>query len=77
MISLTRFLTTYVARRLARWTFYWRGGGVWVALLMILSWTMPAWATGVYDLPRLTAGTDTYLIDQAEAISLANEQVKR
>ena len=73
MISLTRFLTTYVARRLARWTFYWRGGGVWAALLMILSWTMPAWATGVYDLPRLAAGTDTYLIDQAEAISLANE----
>ncbi|MFM7577814.1 MAG: YgcG family protein, partial [Microcystaceae cyanobacterium] len=34
---------------------------------------MPAWATGVYDLPRLAAGTDTYLVDQAEAISLANE----
>lgn len=33
----------------------------------------PAWATGVYDLPTLNAGSSTYLLDQAEAISRANE----
>jgi uncharacterized protein len=33
----------------------------------------PAQATGVYDLPIVGAGSPTYLIDQADSISLANE----
>jgi len=33
----------------------------------------PALATGVYDLPTLAPGSKTFLVDQAEAISLANE----
>jgi uncharacterized protein len=33
----------------------------------------PALATGVYDLPILPPGSKTFLVDQAEAISLANE----
>jgi len=45
-------------------------------LSLILAWGMgitPAEATGVYDLPSLTTGSPTYLLDQAKAISLANE----
>lgn len=42
-------------------------------VLTVLTATQPAWATGVYDLPRLNSGSPTYLIDQAEAISRANE----
>jgi uncharacterized protein len=33
----------------------------------------PAWAMGVYDLPSLSAGSTTYLVDRASAISAANE----
>lgn len=33
----------------------------------------PAQATGVYDLPQLTAGSQTWILDRADAISLANE----
>ncbi len=33
----------------------------------------PARATGVYDLPNLSAGTSTWVVDQADVISLANE----
>ena len=33
----------------------------------------PATATGVYDLPVLGQGSDTWIIDQADAISLSNE----
>ncbi len=33
----------------------------------------PASATGVYDLPNLSAGTSTWVVDQADVISLANE----
>ena len=33
----------------------------------------PATATGVYDLPVLGQGSDTWVIDQADAISFANE----
>ena len=33
----------------------------------------PATATGVYDLPVLSAGSDTWVVDQADAISFANE----
>lgn len=34
---------------------------------------MPANATGVYDLPVLGAGFQTWVVDQADVISLANE----
>ncbi len=42
-------------------------------VLSALTAIQPAWATGVYDLPRLNVASSTYLIDQAEAISRANE----
>lgn len=35
--------------------------------------TLPAQATGVYDLPSLSAGSPTWVVDSADAISLANE----
>jgi uncharacterized protein len=35
----------------------------------------PAQATGVYDLPPLTAGSSTWIIDQADTISRSNEGV--
>ncbi|MFN5514760.1 MAG: photosystem II repair protein Psb32 [Cyanobacteriota bacterium] len=44
----------------------------WFAALSLL-WTPPALATGIYDLPTLGAGSNTYLLDPAEAISRANE----
>lgn len=42
----------------------------WMAITLGLS---PALATGVYDLPILGAGSSTYLVDQASAISASNE----
>ncbi len=33
----------------------------------------PAAATGVYDLPVLSAGSSTWIVDQADAISFSNE----
>jgi uncharacterized protein len=33
----------------------------------------PAWATGVYDLPSLNAGSSSWVVDLADTISLANE----
>jgi uncharacterized protein len=50
---------------------------IWRVVLLVLvvfsvNWA-PALATGVYDLPIVGAGTPTYLIDQADSISLANE----
>jgi uncharacterized protein len=71
MVSLKKGLTTDSARRSPRWFRPWLG--VLSVLWLMLSWATPGWATGVYDLPQLTAGSDTYLLDQAEAISLANE----
>ncbi|MBJ7899879.1 MAG: YgcG family protein [Cyanobacteria bacterium RI_101] len=44
----------------------------WFAALFLL-WTPAALATGIYDLPTLGAGSNTYLLDPAEAISRANE----
>ncbi|HAC63445.1 MAG TPA: beta-propeller domain-containing protein, methanol dehydrogenase [Cyanothece sp. UBA12306] len=48
---------------------------------LMLSWIFaialfisPAAATGVYDLPQLSAGSSTWVVDQAEVISLANER---
>lgn len=35
--------------------------------------TLPAQATGVYDLPSLSAGSPTWVVDSADAISFANE----
>jgi uncharacterized protein len=51
-----------------------------IAILPILSsvlaatiFALPANATGVYDLPQLSAGSSTWVVDKAEAISKANE----
>ncbi|AIE75911.1 MULTISPECIES: photosystem II repair protein Psb32 [unclassified Synechocystis] len=46
---------------------------LFLALILLGFQSLPAWATGVYDLPILTSGSKTFLVDQAEAISLANE----
>ncbi len=45
-----------------------------LCLLLSLSWdNVPAEATGIYDLPTLTAGNPTYIVDDADAISISNE----
>jgi uncharacterized protein len=45
-----------------------------LCLLLSLGWdNLPAEATGIYDLPTLTAGDSTYIIDDADAISISNE----
>ncbi|MEB3227859.1 MAG: TPM domain-containing protein [Synechocystis sp.] len=47
-----------------------------IALPILLAFSVnlaPALATGVYDLPIVGAGSTSYLIDQADSISLANE----
>jgi uncharacterized protein len=43
------------------------------ALMGMMFVITPVWATGIYDLPVVNAGSSTWLVDQAEAISLANE----
>jgi uncharacterized protein len=35
--------------------------------------TKPVLATGVYDMPYLSVGSDTWVIDNADALSIANE----
>lgn len=48
--------------------------------LLLISWGLtlwlmvtPAYATGVYDLPALSAGDATWIVDQADVISRVNE----
>jgi uncharacterized protein len=40
---------------------------------LCLGFAAPAQATGAYDLPALSAGENTWLVDQAEVLSLATE----
>ncbi len=42
-------------------------------MISFCTFNSPATATGVYDLPVLSSGADTWVLDQAEAISFANE----
>jgi uncharacterized protein len=47
-----------------------------VLILFVFSlgiFVTPAIATGVYDLPYLSAGADTWVIDNADTLSIANE----
>ncbi len=46
---------------------------LFLALALLAMAPSPALATGVYDLPTLGSGSKAFLIDQAETISLANE----
>ncbi len=49
---------------------------LWGLLLPLFIWSIAgqtALATGVYDLPSLKAGSGTWVVDQAEVISLSNE----
>jgi uncharacterized protein len=51
---------------------------VWLLSAIAILWTIaivpaPAWATGVADLPDLTAGSATHVVDTAEVISRANQ----
>ncbi len=57
-----------------------RHPGLNFLILWVLSWIVaitlfisPAAATGVYDLPQLSAGSSTWVVDQADVISLVNE----
>jgi len=50
------------------------GSLVWVLGLAGLLWVAsPAYATGVYQMPQLSAGDDTWIIDDANQISRLNE----
>jgi uncharacterized protein len=42
-------------------------------ILAIAAFVFPAYATSVYDLPQLSAGSSTWVVDKADAISFANE----
>ncbi|MGL5032834.1 MAG: photosystem II repair protein Psb32 [Microcystaceae cyanobacterium] len=42
-------------------------------LLGFFCWVLPVAATGIYDLPTIAPSSENSLLDQAEAISLANE----
>lgn len=47
-----------------------------VLMLFVFSlgiFVTPAQATGVYDMPYLSAGADTWIIDNADTLSIANE----
>jgi uncharacterized protein len=44
-----------------------------IFFLAFSSIALPANATGIYDLPNISAGEPTWVIDQADAISIANE----
>lgn len=46
---------------------------LFLAVVLLVIQPSLALATGVYDLPTLTPGSQAFLIDQAETISLANE----
>jgi uncharacterized protein len=54
---------------------WWQKLGVWLAALLLAvgGFTPAAQATGVYDVPYATADQPVWLVDQAEAISRANE----
>ncbi|BAW97066.1 hypothetical protein NIES970_20110 [[Synechococcus] sp. NIES-970] len=54
---------------------WWQKLGVWLAavLLAMGGVTPSALATGVYDVPYATADQPVWLVDQAEAVSRANE----
>jgi uncharacterized protein len=42
--------------------------------IAILALSGPAWATAAYELPRVSAGDDTWLLDESESISLLSEK---
>ncbi len=48
-------------------------GMVAIAFLIQLALPTPAYATGVYDIPQVSAGDPTWIIDQAEVLSRATE----
>lgn len=54
---------------------WWQKLGVWLATVMLAfgGLMLPAHATGVYDVPYATPDQPIWLVDQAEAISRANE----
>jgi len=46
-----------------------------LSLLLITGvWVTPAHATGVYDLPKISAGETTWVIDQGDVLSFATEK---
>lgn len=54
---------------------WWQKLGVWLATVLLAfgGFMLPAHATGVYDVPNGTPDQPIWLVDQAEAISRANE----
>lgn len=45
-----------------------------LSLGLFLLVTLPAYATGVYDIPNLSADQPNWIVDQADVISFANEK---
>lgn len=48
-------------------------GLIGFAVLTLQLWTTPAWATGVFDIPKVAAGQQTWIVDQANLFSRINE----
>ncbi|NMG06983.1 TPM domain-containing protein [Brasilonema sp. UFV-L1] len=44
-----------------------------MVILATFVFATPAWATGVYDIPAITSGEPTWVVDQADVISRINE----
>lgn len=45
-----------------------------IVAIGVLLLSGPAWATSVYEIPRLSAGDDTWILDESESISLLSEK---
>lgn len=63
------FSYSSIIRSLAKWV------GLPIALVMALFhlWTSPALATGIYDLPTLSSGDPTWVLDEADVLSRINQ----
>lgn len=48
-------------------------GLVGFAVLTLQLWATPAWATGVADIPTVSAGQQTWVVDQANLLSRINQ----
>lgn len=44
-----------------------------LAVLTLQLWAAPAWATGVADIPKVAAGQQTWVVDQANLLSRINQ----
>ncbi len=63
------FLNSGVVRSVTQWL----GVPVALTLALLQVWTSPALATGVYDLPTLSSGEPTWILDDADVLSRINQ----